>query len=82
MAVVLTTHSIHNAHRCSPDLLGVREHVRLEVSGLSKPLVAVIKRTHVGSVSSVNTNMGTKVKVQRETFPTTLKSALYGRGRR
>ncbi len=57
----------------------MREHVRLEVCRLSKPLVAVIKGAHVRPVTSVDTNVSAKVEVQREPFPTTLKSTLYRR---
>lgn len=52
------------------------EDVRLEVCGLSKPLVAAVKGTHVRPVTSVNAHMCPQVEVQRESFSTPLKSTL------
>lgn len=51
----------------------------LEISRLSESLVAPIKRTHIGAVPCVDTNMCTKVEVQGEPLATPLKSTLTRR---
>ena len=61
---------------CSLGLLGVGEHVGLEIRRLSKPLVAVVKRTDIWPITSVDTNVGTEVKVQGEPLATAFKCAL------
>ena len=57
-------------------LLGVREHVRLEVGGLGKALAAVVKGTDVWPVASMDPDVRAQVEVQREALATALKSAL------
>ena len=68
----------HQSH-LSFGLLGMGEHVRLEVGRLSKSLVTAIKRAHIRAVSGVDANVCTEVEVQGEPLPTTLKSALQSR---
>ena len=48
----------------------------LEIRRLSKPLVAVVKRTDIRPITSVDTNVGTEVKVQGEPLATAFKCAL------
>ena len=70
--IVYTAHT----YLCSLSLLGMREHVRLEIRRLSKSLVAVVKRTHIRPVTSVNTDVCTEVKIQGEPLTTAFKCAL------
>ena len=59
-------------------LLGVREDVRFEVSGLGELLVASVERTHVGSVARVDPDVSAQVKVQRESLAAAFERALEG----
>ena len=52
------------------------EHVRLQISGLSKPLVTVVKRTDIRPVTGVDTDVGAEVKIQGEPLATAFKSTL------
>ena len=53
--------------------------MRLEVCGLSKAFVAVVKRAHIRPVTGVDTNVCAEVEIQREPLTTTLKGALQRR---
>ena len=46
-----------------PCLLSVREHVRLEVGGLGKSLVAAVKRAHIRPVSCVDADVSPQIEV-------------------
>ena len=61
---------------CSLGLLGMGEHVRLEISGLSKSFVAVVKRTDIWPITGVDTDVGAEVKIQRKALTTAFKCAL------
>lgn len=52
------------------------QHVRLQISRLSKPLIAVVKRTNIRPVAGVNTDVGAEVKVQGEPLATAFKRTL------
>lgn len=54
------------------------ENVRFEISGLGKFLIASIEWTDVRPVTRMYSDMGTKVKVQRESLPTAFERALKG----
>ena len=54
----------------------MREHVRLEICGLGKALVAVVERTDIRPVTGVDTDVSTEVKVQGEPLATAFKCAL------
>jgi len=58
-------------------LFGMCKDVRLEVGWLSKFLATRVKRTDVGPVSCVNSDMSTEIEVQWETLSTTLKCTLH-----
>jgi len=58
------------------DSFGMRQHMWLEVSGLSKSFITSIKWTNVWSVTCVNPNVSTKVKIQWKSLPTTFKGTL------
>lgn len=55
---------------------GVCEDVRLEVGRLCKLLIAAVKGTDVGSVSSVDAHVCAQVEVQRKPLPTAFKGTL------
>ena len=83
MTICRVSNSDHNnnniildTYLCTLGLLGMREHVRLEISGLSKSLVAVVKRTDIWPVPSVDTDVGTEVEVQGEPLTTAFKCTL------
>ena len=57
-------------------LFGVCQYVRFEVGGLRKLLVASVEWTNVGSIPGVDSDVSSKIEVQRKTLPTTLKRAL------
>ena len=50
--------------------------MRLQVSGLSKPFVAVVKRTDIRPVTGVDTDVGAEVKVQGESLTAAFKRTL------
>jgi hypothetical protein len=54
----------------------VCQYVRFEVGGLGKLLVASVEWTNVGSIPGVDSDVSSKIEVQRKTLPTTLKRAL------
>lgn len=55
---------------------GVCQYVRLQICGLGKLFVASVERTDVWAVTSVNPDMSTKIEVQGEPLPTSLKRTL------
>ena len=57
-------------------LFSVREHVRFEVCGLCKTLVAAVERTHIWTITGVDSNVSTEIEIERKPFTTSLKSAL------
>ena len=63
------------SNKCSY-LLSMREHVRLEVCGLSKALVAAVKRTHIGTITSVDSNVSAEIEIKRKPFTTSLECTL------
>ena len=50
--------------------------MRFEVGGLRKLLVAPVEWTNVGSIPGVDSDVSSKVEVQRKAFAATLKRAL------
>lgn len=52
------------------------QDMRLEVRWLCKPFITGVERTNVWSVTSVNANMGAKVKIQRKSLATAFKCTL------
>ena len=54
----------------------MREHVGLQISGLGESFVAVVKRTDVRPIASVDTDVCAEVKVQGESLTTTFKGTL------
>lgn len=57
-------------------LLSMREHVRLKVCGLCKTLVTAVERTHIRSITGVDSNVSAKIEIKREPFTASLESAL------
>lgn len=53
------------------------QDMRLEICWLCKPLIAGIKRADIGSITSMDANMSTKIKVQWKSLPTAFKGTLY-----
>lgn len=58
---------------------GMCQYVRLQISGLGKLFVASVEWTDIWAVASVNPDMGSKIEVQGEPLPTSLKRTLQDR---
>ena len=63
-------------HLCALGLLGMREHMGLQISGLGEPFVAIVKRTDIRSIAGVDTDVCAEIEVQGEPFTTTFKGTL------
>lgn len=70
--------TLFNITICRPLLCSfcVCQDMWLEICWLCKPFIARIKGADIGSITGMDANMSTKIKVQWKSLPTTFKGAL------